>query len=77
MESPANLKPKKIINNRLTIFLNFKDSLNEESLQDIYIFKDTESSNLPLIENPKLHTEKVNLDLINEFRFRSISDVIN
>jgi hypothetical protein len=76
-ESPGNLLPSQIENNRVTIFLNFDNhNFSEDNLKEIFVIEDTNSQNLPLIERPSLHKEKVDLDKINQFKYRSINEII-
>jgi hypothetical protein len=77
-ESPGNLKPKKIISKRVTIFLNFKDhNLSEDNLLEIFVIKDSVCNNLPMIDKPTLHMEKVDLEKIKQYRYETIKSVID
>lgn len=78
-ESPDNLKPKIIKEKNITIFLDFKDfNISEKNINMIYVFKDKESNNLPLLDKPKLHKEKVNLYKLDEkYKFKNIHELEN
>lgn len=76
-ESPDNLKPKNIISKRVTVFLNFKDqNLSEDNLLEVFVIKDSVCNNLPMIDKPTLHMEKVDLEKIDLYRYKTIKSVI-
>ena len=76
-ESPANLKPKNIIDNRLTVFMNFKDhNVSKDNFNSIIAFYDNDSKYLPMRNKTNLGINKVNLKkLDNKYIFRNIEDL--
>ncbi len=76
-ESPDNLLPKIYLKNNITVFLNFKNhSITEDNVKEVFAFKDLDARNFKLINNPHLHKNKVDLDLIDSrYRFKSIKDL--
>lgn len=76
-ESPNNLIPREIINNRVTIFLSFNDHIFcEKNLNEIFVIADINSRKLPMIKKPTLHKEKVDLEKIDQYKYSSINDII-
>ena len=66
-ESPGNLKPNKIIDNRLTIFLNFYDhNVSKDNFNSIIAFNDLDSKQLPMLTKTNLGISKVDLNKMNK-----------
>jgi len=70
-ESPHNLKPSKIVKDRITIYLDFdfKDKkISRDKLRNVFVFPDEISDSLPSFDG-RLHTKKVNLSHKDVKRF--------
>jgi len=79
VESPDNLLKKSPNNIDVTVFLNFKDKvINENNLEEIIAFRNSDSKNFSYISNPKLHKPKVDLAKINKkYKYKNINSLIN
>jgi hypothetical protein len=61
-ESPHNLKPRKVLANRITIYLDFRDQTSAaDNLHNVYAFPDMGADSLPMRETVALHHGKVDL----------------
>jgi hypothetical protein len=73
-ESPANLLPRTIEDDRITVFLDFIDHrLVEDNIRRVIMFPDVVASTLPFITQTRLHRPKVDLSQIpGHFVFASL-----
>jgi len=78
-ESPANLLPKNIQENKVTVFLNFNNfNISENNLKEVIAFKDIEANRFDFIRATRLHKKKIELASISKkHKFENIKDLIN
>jgi hypothetical protein len=80
-ESPGNLLPAKCLNDRVSIYVDFKDNdISSENINSIIAIPEADSGNLPILETQRLPSvhPKIDLRKINrKYRFNDISDLKN
>jgi len=78
-ESPHNLKPSKIVKDRITIYLDFNGKrISRDNLRKVYVFPDEIKKPLPSFDG-NLHVRKVDLRKVEEkfarFVFRNLEEM--
>ena len=59
-------------------FTPAKININENNIEEVIAFKDSDAENFSLIPNPKLHVEKIDLSKIDlKYKFKDVDDLIN
>jgi hypothetical protein len=76
-EYPHNLRPQKIQENRVTVFLSFEScQISKKNIDGIVVIPDDEPWDLPMTKNFRLHAPKVDIEkLPTRFRFKNIEDL--
>jgi hypothetical protein len=73
-ESPDNLIPKVITENKITVFINYNNyETTPRNIKEIVAFIDKDSVSFPYLDNPKLHKAKIDLTKLDDkYKFKSI-----
>jgi hypothetical protein len=78
-ESPHNLIPSQVMNDRVTVLLDFCDAtISRDNIRSVIAIPDVDASELPMLERTRLHLPKVDLNRVPlRYKFEGVDDLKN